>query len=480
MDFAIIDAENWKKDQGIHLLNSDIIIKDSDISNPIICIANYFFDSLQQDAYSIESESGELYEWKMKIKASCSPNDNSFLSTVIDNTSISWKREYIQEYNENRSNSDGPYVFESYLNEILQLYQKTIGIQGIGGSFVLPIGSLRLLNQLKEFSNNRLFLISGDKADAFSCEFNESSKSPDITNHQGCFSFTTNFDAIGKYFENNNGFILREHFENQFRVCIFVMEALDELDFPILSSSYRSSLQFGPEHYFNLFKGSRFLNKHYKILKKIGKPKKHSLKREIALQEYLNSVLSQLSLSNYDSDLFMQYYKGIAACCLYSDSHEQKQLRILLRRIWDNDYYIPNLTSDVGLAIAEILQLLNHNEAAIQFLLISEKRIFVNDDKLSKFYNIANSYLEINDISNSLVYFRKCHELDPEDDEFIEQIQILENDDSLNTIEDTIMNIKISYNTSKKTREDMLLQSQRDSMEDINFTLSNRCKKKYT
>ena len=490
MDFAIIDAEKWKSNLGIEMCCSK---ENIDPVNPIICIANYLFDSLHHDAYSVAYNTGDLEEWRVKVESSYSPLEPEFLPSVIETGGLIWKKEFIQE-NINEMNTNGPYVFELYLNQILRWYQ--LELKHRGASFVLPVGALRLIEQLRIFSNGRLLMITGDKADSLASEFSDENEKPEISDHQGCFSFTTNLDAIGKYFHIHGGVTFHGFLDNQFRVSLFLMDSKELSDLPDfsnincisqhsenciskflnLSLTFSGQQQFGPENYFNLYKGAIFLKKQYKTLKNIGKPGEHSLKRELAFEEYLGVILAQLRLSNYDSDLFMEFKKGIASCIVHCEETNKSTITKILYRIWENDYYIPNIIHDVAFAIGEILQLLDLVSAAISFFIIASKRLTKETDQLNTYYNIAMSYLENGDTHNTIKYLLKCQELDPDDEDITSKLH------ELSHVNDCREEIK-PKNILCKTRQELLAKSQEENQNTISPTLEelnmHRCRNKY-
>ncbi|CAN0575416.1 unnamed protein product, partial [Ectocarpus sp. 12 AP-2014] len=79
--------------------------------------------------------------------------------------------------------------------------------QGSGGmSILFPVGALRALRRLMTFSDNRAFVISGDKGNNNPEQF-KGLMDPHIAVH-GSFSVMVNYHSIGAYFTSRGGFAL--------------------------------------------------------------------------------------------------------------------------------------------------------------------------------------------------------------------------------------------------------------------------------
>ena len=193
MDIAKIDAEKWRETDGIPLLFSQQTLHSSSLKNPIICIANYLFDSLKQDAFSI-TPSNQIEQWLITIKREIqdesdhSESSSSFLEQLLSNSKLlTWSKSLIDL---NSKNSKF-YIVDEEFNQLLAEYSKVINQNdhdGSGASLLIPVGALRLLNRLIRFSNDRLLLIAGDKADISTREFPDYLSPPDITSHDGSLS----------------------------------------------------------------------------------------------------------------------------------------------------------------------------------------------------------------------------------------------------------------------------------------------------
>ena len=394
---------------------------------PLIGIGNYLFDSLKQDAFTVLPESGDLEEWKVNIVSPLRTDDENFISSVIGTSAMEWSRDFVQNLDESRASEDGPYVFESYLNQILQRYQRDC--QASGASFVLPVGSLRLIEQLRLFSEGELLIIAGDKAHSYARELDEFNEPPDIVSHEGCFSFTANFDAISKYFELHRGLTYHLNTETRFRVSIFVSQsaeggtnALTRSQFPALTAAADSLDHFGPENYFSIYEGASWMGKYYKEIQKKASP----LQRERAFQEHLSLILSHLRLSCYDIDLFWAYHKAILACLtnLPEHNHEHEMVQRVLYRIWSQCYFLPGCSSvDVPFSLGEMFQSMELPGPAAKFFEYSVARF--PDDPVAALYNLGVCYMETTRLAEALQCFERCSTIS-DDEDIQEKILLLQ------------------------------------------------------
>jgi len=290
--------------------------------------------------------------------------------------------------------------------------------------------------------------ISGDKADSSPEEFDSYNEPPQIVSHDGCFSFTTNFDAIGKFFNLNSGFYFPLTRESEFCVSAFCMENIDNnqkyLELPfyervfklakklrnsysILSANALSMVHFGPEHYFKLFKGTQFISTHYQAIQKNRKKKKVAqLRQDLENEDQLHSLIAQLSLSNYDVDFFYIIYQRILETINLTPEEDGTSvlLKKVLYRVWRNEYFNPVTSSDIAFAIAEVFKAVHLLENAKKFFEISANRF--PDDLFVTLYNIAICCIELKQYDEALEYLRRCDDLQAGDEDVFNKMKEIE------------------------------------------------------
>ncbi len=176
LDFAKFNPEN---NQNIYLINSKVTIEKNSLNNPMFVIANYIFDTLPHDAFQCR--------------------DNQLFASTIDicnKKAFSFKSFDYKYYHEPIEDN---YYNQKVYNQILCDYKQQLK----NGSFLLPIGALSAIDNIRLFSKcNTVFLVA-DKGNAVISDFFDIEE-PNIAVH-GSISFMVNFHALKTFFELTNG-----------------------------------------------------------------------------------------------------------------------------------------------------------------------------------------------------------------------------------------------------------------------------------
>lgn len=191
LDYAIYTPE---KEVGFKLRRSGVEVVPGSLANPLIAIANYFFDSIRHDFFRVED--GQLKEGRVrafrKLPLLSSPQIKPRLSEMA--------------LSDRYVNISSEYYKDPALNRILRSYVEAGG----PASFLFPIGAFRVLSNLNKLSNNRLLLLATDKGFG-TRDYTKGLSEVPFTPHTGSFSYMVNFDAIGAYFKNANGVAWHAH-----------------------------------------------------------------------------------------------------------------------------------------------------------------------------------------------------------------------------------------------------------------------------
>jgi tetratricopeptide (TPR) repeat protein len=179
LDFAVFRPE---EETSIHLSVSGQTLSPGMIHNPLIGVANYFFDSIRQDVFQVNSE--RLFEGLVTLERKIT--DEQQMNTPVEFSELNVH----YRYNEL---PDANYYDCMHWNGILEEYRREIQ----------PIGGLRVIRNLQTLSNHNLVLLSSDKAYA-AVEHMLLEPQHHFAVH-GSFSYMVNYDAIGRYFKNSGG-----------------------------------------------------------------------------------------------------------------------------------------------------------------------------------------------------------------------------------------------------------------------------------
>jgi hypothetical protein len=184
LDLARFDAA-W--DTAIHLERSGAVLAPGTVSNPVIVIANYLFDSLPLDVFSVVG--GELQEWEIRL---CSrlPDTDLDDPELLGRATLDYRL---------RAVPAAGYYGDAALDAILDEHRAALSAT----AFTIPSASLACLGQLAALSRDRLLVLAADKGDVAEDAL-RGQTGPNITLH-GSFSVAVNFHAIRRFFERRGG-----------------------------------------------------------------------------------------------------------------------------------------------------------------------------------------------------------------------------------------------------------------------------------
>jgi tetratricopeptide (TPR) repeat protein len=185
IDSNILDVAVFRpsQEETIKLLRSGETLSAGSMRNPLITIANYFFDSIPHDAYRVLD--GRLSETRFTVTRSARDCDLNAPLQVQD-------LRMLERYFECPANFYG----DNALDSILEFYRDNLK----EASVIFPTGAFRAISNLLRLSNDQLVLFTIDKG--FTTLNSNQIKGlwkQEFSKH-GSFSFQVNFDAIARYF----------------------------------------------------------------------------------------------------------------------------------------------------------------------------------------------------------------------------------------------------------------------------------------
>lgn len=160
----------------------------SNFVNPAIVIANYFFDTIPQDAFRINS--GVIEEGKISISA---PS-----SISLEQAEILSKMEYHFTY----SAIDHSNYYSQFplVNTLLSHYQEKFST----AHFQIPIGAIQSIHYFQKLCRKGFLLLAGDQG--LSSEEQLIPSGPPVISKHGSFSIPVNYHALKMYINLLNGF----------------------------------------------------------------------------------------------------------------------------------------------------------------------------------------------------------------------------------------------------------------------------------
>ncbi|WP_230454458.1 hypothetical protein [Coxiella burnetii] len=140
LDFVLFDIEK-DKDIPLRKDNSD------PLTNPLVVIANYIFDTIMQDCFYVENK--QLHESLLTVTTRKS-NTQDGRVLDMEKVNVNYTNHRIGDNYYNNADIDG----------VLMSYKEIINKR----PFTFPVFALQLLQKLMALSQNRIFLISADKS----------------------------------------------------------------------------------------------------------------------------------------------------------------------------------------------------------------------------------------------------------------------------------------------------------------------------
>lgn len=205
LDIARFDAEH---DTAIALERTGAMLAAGRVCNPVVVIANYVFDGLPLDGFSVEA--GRLHEWQVRL---CSTRPDSDLDdpSVLARARLSYDRRPVEP---------GGYYGDPALDRVLDELHARLS----GASFTFPSASLVCLSRLADLAGGRLLVLSTDKGEVHEDGL-RGRAGPNITLH-GSFSIEVNYHAIARLVHHRGGeALVPAERPRSIATCAFVLGA---------------------------------------------------------------------------------------------------------------------------------------------------------------------------------------------------------------------------------------------------------------
>ncbi len=376
MDFGVFRPEDQRE---VYLRQSKVTLSRETVKNPIISVANYFFDTIRHDLFRIADK--KLLEGRV-----------SFHRELVEGQDSEQTPPTFGDLRKTESFSpvSADYYDDPKLNAILKYYMNAFD----NASVLFPISSFKCLSNLQYMSNDRLVLISSDKGFT-QAEYMQDHWDQNFAVH-GSFSFMVNYHSIGLFFEQQEGtfWSTKERTGCLATVMGIMMPGMDQ---------------------------SRFENSGYYFLERVDN--ENPINNLYFCQDLLHVVspqprqkdaifkasLSLLKLSNYDPIAFYFMGNNLYSAITELDWSQRESLYHAACVVKDNFYYIRRDFNTLYW-VAKMFYGLDRFEECRQTFLESIELFGVDDQAL---YYIAACNEVLGDSETALLYYRKTLELDP-------------------------------------------------------------------
>ena len=341
LDCAVFDAG---QPSDLHLARSRTLLCRDAVAHPMVVIANYFFDSIPADCFTIKD--GRLYE-------SLVTTSSSSTDPTLGNPELLQSLDLAFEDHP----ADADYYPEPELNRILRRYQERLGDTTV----LFPTAALRCIDHFRELSSGRLLVLTADRG----CDREEEllqREPPQLALH-GSFSLTVNYHALGEYVRGAQGLALHPpHQPAQLTLAAYLFGDAERHRATV--RSYRQVMtERSPDDFFSL---KTALEPHYQDLTAI-------------------QMLAYLRLSGFDGDLFLGCFPYLLEKVRSASGPLRSQTAALVRRIWATHYPLTD-ESDMAFCLGTLLCAMGYYGEALEYLECSIEAYGPNPQRL---YNVA-------------------------------------------------------------------------------------------
>lgn len=379
LDYAVFDME---VDETITLQKSGLVLSPETIANPLMVCANYIFDTVSHDTFTIEGDS--LEEAVVTLSTTPEnmdhgkPKDWNAVNVAYQQNAIDLEQYY--------ADPDFNAVLQSYIGRLHDSH------------FLMPIAGLRAIRKLMHMSGDRLMLISSDKSYSHIEEL-DNLDYPSMAFH-GSFSMMVNYDAINQYFKIKGGDSFMQSRRKGLKTLLFTLGA-DMVDLP--------RTQLAAEEHIEGFSPADYFMYHRKI-------------SDIKNKCDADILASHLSLTRYDPYMFNRLAPILNDVAVKAALSTQLYLKELMPKIAENFYWMPE-SSDVMFHIGLFFHTLKDYGEALDYY---DQSLALYGDVYNTCYNIALCQYYLGESEKALPYFKKALSLDPTKEqcrEWIEYVQ---------------------------------------------------------
>ncbi|WP_141503688.1 SAM-dependent methyltransferase [Paenibacillus luteus] len=367
LDFARFDAV---QDTELHLLEAGVTVRPGDLEQPLLLIANYFFDSVPQELIYVDES--KIYECRVSFDA---PERDGVLAAADKLAQLVPSYHYYRA--EEYERDDYPY------REVIELYK-----QNLEDSHILfPTVGLSCLQRLRALSTAGFLLLTADKGD-HRLE-NWTFAEPPKLIHHGSFSLTANYHALQYAFDQMGALTLftKHHYRNLNVGCMLMLEKPESYVHTRLA--YRRFIdRFGPDDFFSL---KLWYDEHLNELE-------------------LPQLLAFWRLSRFDSQLFLQSHSRMLELLPGHGEEEAMDLSDGIRMMWES-FYPMNEPTDLALACANMLFQMEHYAEARVFY---ERSAAEHEASSETLYHLAICCYEMEDEQAASDYAQQILALEPD------------------------------------------------------------------
>jgi tetratricopeptide (TPR) repeat protein len=202
LDFSVFDAAHPAE---IRLIHSGKVMRAEELANPMVVVANYLFDSIPQDCFSVSD--GTLYENLVTIRAPSAPEtlaseEPPGTPEATETASISAHPLRDLEVSLESHPVGADYYAEPALDAILDGYRQRLDAAII----LFPIDGMRCLQFFQRLAARGILFVIGDIGTARELDITEQTAGGISADSN--FWLSVNFHALGEFIRGLGGTVL--------------------------------------------------------------------------------------------------------------------------------------------------------------------------------------------------------------------------------------------------------------------------------
>ncbi|REE78647.1 hypothetical protein A8990_12544 [Paenibacillus taihuensis] len=373
LDFARFDAI---QDTTLHLVQSDVTIRSGDLQQPIVIVANYFFDVIPQELLYIDD--GQINEVDVYVEY---PDhyDSMKPTELLNQIGLSYEHRRATEYEQ-----------ESYsYRDVIAFYKEQLEDSHI----LFPVVGLDCLERLNKLSQNGFLLVTADKGYHLLDNW-KYAEAPELVLHGRSFSLTANYHAIEYVYKQRGAAALfpPQHHQDINVGCILHLD--QPMSYPQTRLAYHRFIErFGPDEFYSM---KVWVDRHLESMD-------------------MQQILSFWRLGRYDAEFFIQSTQRISSLIPEMNDEDTQDLLTGIQRMWSS-YYVMEQRYDLALDAGLVLFEMSMYEASKRFLEISIRE---EQDEVvpTVYYCLAICCLELELVEEASSYLGKLLALDRDHEE---------------------------------------------------------------
>jgi len=345
------------------------VLSPGALKNPLVLLANYFFDSIPQDVFRLEG--GDLACCTVTLTSSQREPDRSD-PAMLRRLSIDFEPR----------GCPADYYHDPELDALLSGYCRSL----VDTYLLFPCAAIRALRSLSTLAGGRLLLLTGDTAQVLEQDLDRRS-APDIRIH-GSFSMRVNYHTLGQWARGRGGrYMHTAHRQAQIAVCALVLGEHPS-EFPETRLAFAEAVErAGPDEFFLIKCGVE--------------------KNSPALD--LEELLAYLRLSAWDPRLFLDVFPVLLEKAPAAAPRWQEEICHAVEAVGENYYHLGE-ERDLPFSLGVLLYRLGRVARALHFF---ECSLSLYGSSTAALYNAAMCSLHLGDIPAASERTRLALEIDP-------------------------------------------------------------------